>query len=175
MADLVTHAASAWIVGVRLLDRPSVGWLAAGAVLPDLASRLPRVVLHVAVESGLVDSGPTMLRLLFGLEFPHTPAGLVVTAVFVAAVLPALLTRPLSRRRIAAMLTLGGALHLLLDAFQLHIQPSYCWFYPISMERSEIGWLSTDATLFLMPVVLLLAWLVTPKGGRSDERPPSEV
>ena len=174
MADLITHAASGWIAGVRLVDRPSAGWLAAGAVLPDLASRLPRVLLHIAVESGLAESGPAMLRLLFGLEFPHTPVGLAVTAVFVAAVLPQVLVTPVSRRRLAAMLALGGALHMLLDAFQLHVQPSYYWFYPLSMERSEIGWLSTDATLFALPLVVLVAWAMTPKGGRSVERPPSE-
>lgn len=172
MADLITHAASGWIVGVRLLDRPSVGWLAAGAVVPDLASRLPRVLLHVAVEAGLLDSGPRMLRLLHGLDFPHTPAGLVVVAVLLAAVLPSLLTAPLSRPRIAAMLSLGGAVHMAVDALQEHVEPSYYWFYPFSMERSEFGLISTDASLFALPLVVLVAWLLTPKGGRSEEHPP---
>jgi len=172
VADLLTHAATGWIAGVRFLDQTSVGWLAAGAVLPDLASRLPRVLLHLSVEAGALRSGPRMLQVLFGLDFPHTPVGVVVVAVLLAALLPEALARPLSRRRLAALLALGGALHLAVDAFQEHIEPGYYWLYPFSMARAEIGVVSTDASLFALPFVLLLAWLVTPKGGRSGERPP---
>jgi hypothetical protein len=170
--DLVTHAAVAWISGVRLLDRTSVGWLTAGALLPDLASRLPRVLLHGLVELGVLDSRPGMLRLLFGLEFPHTPVGVVVTAVFVAAILPELLCRPLPRRRLVGLLCAGGALHLAVDALQTHIEPSYYWLYPFSMWRGELALVATDASLFAMPFLLALAWLATPSGGRSEERPP---
>ncbi len=171
MADLVSHGLTGWILGVRRLDRPSLGWLVAGTLLPDLASRLPRLALHFGVEGGLVASSGTTLRLIEGLEFPHTPAGLVLVVGLVAVALPELLVLPLSRRRVAAMLGAGGALHLALDLLQLHLAPAYPLAYPFTIDRWELGWVSTEASLIALPLLVAAAWAVTPRtqrGGRPE-------
>lgn len=172
MADLLSHGLVGWIAGARSLDRVGLGWLVAGTVLPDLASRVPRVALETMGVHGLISGGAFWRRVSLGLELPHTPVGVVLVAVFVAAVLPSNWSMPSARRRIAMLLAGGGALHLLLDLLQEHITPGYHLLYPISATTWELGWLSTEASLAALPGLALVAWLMTPKGGRSEERPP---
>lgn len=168
MADLAAHVLVNHIAGVRLVDRCRLGFLVSGAILPDLASRVPRIVLNGAVEIGWVESSTTTFRAMLGLDFPHTPLGVVLVALLVALLLPGRLVEPPGRRAAASMLGLGGLVHLLVDLLQHHLMPGYRYLYPFSIEAFEIGWVSTELSLASIPILLLTAWLLG--RGRSDGR-----
>jgi len=172
VADLLSHGLIAWIVGARGLDRNERGWFVTGTVAPDLASRVPRTAVEVAVDKGWVDGGAGLVPLLLGLDMPHTPVGVVLLAVLLAAAVPPGWAAPHSRARLGLLMGGGALLHLLVDVFQEHIVPAYHLLYPATVARWEIGWISTEASLALLPVLAVVAWLITPKGDRSGERPP---
>lgn len=172
MADLLSHALVGWIAGARVVDRAALGWVVSGALLPDIASRMPPVVINGAVEAGVLRSTPELIRLVLGLDFPHTPIGTLVVALLCAVALPERLVVPWGRWRVASLLSAGAITHLLVDAVQVHIVPGYAWLYPFSAAHWELGWLSTEASLVALPLLALVAWAITPKGGRSKERPP---
>ena len=97
MADLASHILVNHIAGLRLVDRVRLGFLVSGAVLPDLASRVPRILLNAMVEIGWVESSQTTFRLMMGFDFPHTPTGVVLVACAVALLLPSRLAVPPGR------------------------------------------------------------------------------
>jgi len=172
VADLASHSLAGWILGVRLLDRARLGWLVTGTLLPDLASRAPRVVIDYAAEAGLIQPSSETARLVLGLDFPHTPVGLLLVALALVALLPERLATPPGRATIFKLLVLGGAVHLAMDALQRHLVPGYRWLYPFSMESWELGWVGTETSLLAAPILLLIAVLLTRRGGRPEGRPP---
>ena len=88
MADLVTHLLVNQLLGQERLSGAALRWFVAGALLPDLASRVPRMVLKAAMGQGWVDSGPTSRAILFGLDVPHMPIGFALVCVAAAALAP---------------------------------------------------------------------------------------
>ena len=171
MADLASHLLVNHIAGLRVLDRVRLGFLVSGAVLPDLASRVPRILLNAMVESGWVESSRTTFRLMMGFDFPHTPVGVVLVACAVALLLPSRLAVPPGRASIALLLSLGSFLHLAVDVMQLHLMPGYRYLYPLSIEAFELGWISTEHSLLSIPVLLVVAWLL---GRRRDDGDASD-
>ncbi len=172
MADLASHALINWILGARALDRTSLGWLVTGALVPDLASRVPRVILNAVVDTGLVTSSTSSVRLVFGLDFPHTPVGVILVAAALALALPfPIVDRP-GRAAVGKLLAVGGLIHLAVDLLQRHLVPGYRVLYPFSAEPWELGWIGTETSLAMIPVLLVLALVVTKKDGRPEGRPP---
>ena len=172
MADLASHFLVNYIAGVRLTNRTSLGFLVTGALLPDLASRVPRVLLNGAVERAWIEPTTTTYRAILGLDFPHTPVGVLLCAALIALVLPARLANPPGRGAVAKMLCFGGWLHLAVDSTQLHLMPGYRYLYPLSIEAFELGWISTEHSLLAIPLLAVTAWLVgrrsTTRGGPSE-------
>jgi len=168
MADLASHILVNYIAGVRITDRCKLGFLITGALMPDLASRVPRVLLTATVELGWVEPTVCTYRTMLGLDFPHTPIGVLLCAGLVALLLPSYLAVPPGRRAVAAMLCLGGFLHLAVDALQLHLMPGYRYLYPLSIKAFELGWISTEHSLAAIPLLAAIAWFLgrRPAGGR---------
>jgi len=167
MADLASHFLVNHIVGVRVVDRTRLGFLISGALMPDLASRVPRVLLTAAVEGGWIDSSRGTFRTMLGLDFPHTPVGVALLAGLIALLLPRRLAQPPGRASVAKMLCFGGWIHLGIDALQVHLMPGYRYLYPFSIQAFEIGWISTEHSLVALPILLLIAWRLG--RGRSGE------
>jgi hypothetical protein len=168
MADLAAHMLVNHIAAVRWVDRVRLGYFVTGALMPDLASRVPRVVLNQLVELGWLDSTEGTFRLMLGLDFPHTPLGVFLVAVVVALVLPERLAQPPGRVATWWMLCLGGWLHLGVDLMQSHLAPGYRYFYPFTVRAFELGWISTEQSLVAVPFLGLIAWWLS--RGRSAGR-----
>jgi membrane-bound metal-dependent hydrolase YbcI (DUF457 family) len=160
MPDLLTHALVAYVLAAaaarsdRLHDR-YVPVVMVGGVAPD--------AMKLSVVLGF-DVG-----VLFGLPYStwgiHTLGGVVVLAGLGA------LTIRASDRRVAALaLAVGGASHLLLDAFVIRVDglaPPY--LFPLT------GWLPPAGNLYastdVWPAVVALAvavpvWLLRRRAGR---------
>ncbi len=177
MADLVTHLLVNQLLGQERLSGAALRWFVAGALLPDLASRVPRMVLKAAMGQGWVDSGPTSRAILFGLDVPHMPIGFALVCVAAAALAPVSWLPGGRRRRAGGWLLAGGGAHLLLDLLQEHITPAYAYLWPLSDARWELGWTSTEASLVAIPFLALAVWLRRPKARRAapvtEDRPPA--
>jgi hypothetical protein len=160
MADLASHFLINHIAGVRWVDRCRLGFLVSGALMPDLASRVPRVLLNGAVERGWIESSQGTFRAMLGLDFPHTPLGAALVAVVIALLLPQRLAYPPGRASVAKMLCLGAWIHLGVDLLQHHLMPGYRYLYPFSVEAFELGLISTEESLAAIPVLALVAWWI---------------
>ena len=172
MADLGTHLLVNRIVGATLQSRVALGYLVAGALVPDLGSRVPRMVLQQMVEWGLLTPSQGSFRLILGLDFPHTPAGTLLVSLVVALLMPALLLPPKGRRSAAGLLYAGGLLHLGLDFCQQHLSPGYRYLYPFSAEPYELAWMSTEASLLALPLLVAVGWYLERLSTRSRRAPP---
>ena len=135
MPDLVTHTTAAWACGRAFLPRPTLLLVLLGAQLPDLATRVPMLVLDRAEARWLLPL--------------HTPVGLLLLSLLIAQ----LFTR--SSRRVAfAALVGGGVTHLLLDAMQWNLRGSYHWLFPFSLWNGQLGWFSIEAAVPTVPLQL---------------------
>ena len=76
MADLGTHLLVNRILGAALQSRVALGYLVAGALIPDLGSRVPRMVLQQMAEWDQPVEFSTDPRLDF-----LTPGGTLVTLI----------------------------------------------------------------------------------------------
>ena len=167
MADLISHLLVNQLLGQRCLDRRTLAWFVSGAVAPDLASRLPRMMIQQAMERAWLGPTEAVRAALFGLDVPHTPAGLALLCVAVAALSPAAWLPAAGRRAAGGWLLAGGISHLLFDLLQRHILPGYAYLWPLHDGRWELGWISTEATLAAIPVLAAAVWLTRPKGVRA--------
>lgn len=164
MADLITHAALGLLFkrGQRALwptRPPHLASFSLGSVLPDLLGRVPADTAVALASHGL--RVPDLL--LYGWGPLHIPAGMVSLSAGLS-----LLFRSDQRRAVFANLLGGMLLHLLLDLFQDHAGGGYLLLFPLSDRPYELGWLSTEGTLWLAPVLAglaLWAW-----GGRHPLR-----
>lgn len=152
MADLFTHSCVAVLVR---LGRPTPTWVptfVAGTCLPDL-SRVPAM-------------GFTRLRwdlpqipepLCYVWAPMHLPVGIALMAYLVALFFPEAV-----RRRAFGELLLGGLLHLAVDLTQTHFGMGYLLFFPFSEWDFELGWIGSEATVLIAPVLvpltMALAW-----------------
>ena len=169
MADLASHFLVNHIAGVRVVDRARLAFLVSGALMPDLASRVPRVLLNGVVEQGWIAPSQETFRAMLGLDFPHTPVGVALVACILALALPHRVTQPPGRAAVASMLCLGGWLHLGVDVLQHHLTPGYRYLYPLSIEAFEVGWISTEESIAAVPILALIAWWLG-RGRRDNPR-----
>ena len=126
--------------------------------MPDMVSRAPELAVHLCVILGIWQHNIDTSVFVMGLNIGHTPVGLAGCAIVVAAVIPEHWASPPGRWRVAWLLGSGGAIHLLADVLQSHLEPGYYVFYPFSATPWELGWIGSEASLVAMPVLLMVAW-----------------
>jgi membrane-bound metal-dependent hydrolase YbcI (DUF457 family) len=155
MPDLLSHALIAYTICTLLALR--YRWLTpqyvtvgmAGAFVPDLAK------IDLVLDNGIVGSFLGVPFEWFGV---HTLGGAAV-AVLIGVVLAASGERP----RVAALLALGAASHLVADAFLAKAAGvAYPLFWPLSTYQPPLPGLYLSTDLWPAPVagaVALGAWL----------------
>ncbi len=90
-----------------------------------------------------------MVGLLLGSGLLHTPIGILVFSMLLA------LCFVQSQRTVVFWnLLVGGGLHLALDVMQRHITGGYQLWVPWSYEGAELGWFSSESTVWIAPIVL---------------------
>jgi len=144
MADLITHAAVAWLLRLRSRDRVAVELFVVGAVLPDVVSRVPSIALTSLRDQGL----PVPPALLVGWEPLHMPVGMVVLSALLAV-----LFAPEGRGRAFRNLLGGMGLHLLVDLLQDHMGVGYLLGFPLRLPSVELGLIGPEATVLVVPVL----------------------
>jgi len=153
VADLVTHLCTVLLPGA-LIPHRATGLAAIGVVLPDALGRVVPMALELAQQAGT--GIPDEFVWAFGAF--HSPVGILLAN----ATLSQSFQRGLRNEAFVA-LTLGGALHLLLDVTQFHHGHGYPLLAPVSWQTFELGILSSEATVALaLPLlgVTALAWAV---------------
>lgn len=152
MADLVTHTCVALLFKAASRG-PRVAVFVAGTCLPDLLARVPAMVLTEARWTM-----PAIPEWLVYLWVPlHMPMGILLASVFFAFLLP-------ERGRAEGFRALlgGGALHLAVDVLQSHFGVGYLLLFPFSQWDFELGWIGSEDTVrivpVLAPVTAVVAW-----------------
>jgi hypothetical protein len=158
LADLVTHVASVLIPAGAWADRRTAVWLAFGVAVPDLASRVPSLLLEA------VDGWMAMPEAVF---WPwgmlHEPLGaLLVCGVLAGRVAP-------DQRSVALSgLSAGALAHICLDLLQDHHGQGYFLLAPFSTWRFELGWVGSEATTtWALPLAGLTAAIWSVRAARA--------
>jgi|TARA_B100000315_G_scaffold87307_1_gene80141 hypothetical protein len=146
MPDLLTHAATGYLLGRCYSTDHRLALLVAGSTLPDLLSRVPQIALQ------------RFLDLPVGHFFAafHTPAALVVACYGLSFLFDE------TRRRISFVLLLTGALfHVVLDLMQKQFYGGiYMPYFPFSMDTVQWPLFHIHASLLIAPVLLVFViWL----------------
>lgn len=153
MADLVTHACSALLPGAFVRSRWT-GVVTVGTVLPDVLGR----VVPLGLERLHLLGAPIPVSAIPAFGPLHGVVGSELTAWFLA------LWFVKGRRRAAFLaLSLGVALHLLLDVTQFHHGNGYALWAPLWWDTFELGWIGSEATVpWALPLlgITALAWAV---------------
>jgi hypothetical protein len=141
MADLLVHAASAYLPGRALRDARLRAVLYVGVCLPDL---LYKGALYLWGAS------------TWFCESSHAPLALVPTCYAAA-----LLFEEAWRKRAFGALLAGSWLHLLLDLGKDYLGSGVIlWGFPFTMDRVELGAYAPEETLLLTAPSLALILLV---------------
>lgn len=149
MADPLLHLSSGILLKAALDERP-LGAFAVGAVLPDLASRLPSLGLERVLAAGV----PVPRWLMTGWSVFHQPVGAAVLCGLLATAFV-----PEQRREVFVGLYAGVAMHLLLDLLQFHHGQGYALLFPASDAVFELGWIGSESTLWLTLPVTVVAFV----------------
>jgi hypothetical protein len=152
VADLVTHSCVAYLVKA-IPGRPDVATFVLGTCLPDLLSRVPSMGLTAL--RAVLPAVPEWLIYVWGPL--HMPAGILLAAYVCAFAFPE------GRRRVVFLNLLGGGvLHLLVDMLQRHFGVGYLLLFPFSGWDFELGWIGSEDTVrivpILVPITLGVAW-----------------
>ncbi len=141
MPDLMTHLLVPYTLGrLSLKGRQNLALLCLGAVLPDLFSRVPAIVL-----------GKTQAAWVFSAF--HTPAGVLVLCLGAAFLFP----REIRKSCLGWLLAASGV-HFFLDLLQKTVLAgNYYWFFPLSFKRFQIELFWPDESVYAVPVLLVLA------------------
>ena len=141
MPDLFVHFASGYLPSRYQKIRNYDALLVLGAVLPDLLSRIPLIILvrffHFPVEY--------FFRAL------HTPIVLILSCY----TLSFLFERSIRIKSFFA-LAAGSTLHLVLDMMQQQFfEGVYIPFIPFSIKTVQWGWFHYNASLLIFPLLLV--------------------
>jgi len=153
MADLLVHAASAYVAARPLRDHRLRSIVYVGVCLPDL------------LYKGLLYLGGAPNYLC---EPTHSPLGLLPFCYAISL----FFEEAWRKRAFGAML--GGAyLHLLLDLGKNYVGSGVIlWAFPFSMEAVELGWYASEDSIYLMLPALAVIALVELGTGRLRRRWP---
>ena len=147
MPDLFVHFASGYLPSRYQQIRKYDALLVLGAVLPDLLSRIPIIILvrffHLPVEY--------FFRAL------HTP----IVLILFCYMLSFLFERSMRFKSFLSLVA-GSFLHLVLDLMQQQFFDGvYMLFIPFSMKTVQWGWFHYNSSLVVFPplfVIVLLIW-----------------
>ncbi|MEC7240999.1 MAG: hypothetical protein VXW32_07140 [Myxococcota bacterium] len=142
MADLITHMASGLLVKGATRGRYT-GALVAGTVLPDLGARVPAMGFSALAKAGV----PVPPEVPYAFEVLHMPVGMLLMCVVLA-----LLFIPEQRQGVFINLVAGCFLHLGVDLLQDHLGVGYLLAFPFSTWDFELGWMGSEATVYLAPL-----------------------
>ena len=161
MADLVSHVALAAIIRSRFRRRYGLWFFLAGAILPDIFSRLPAMVFS-EIDQRVV---PIHGILVVGWEVCHQPVGMLLVSMIVA-----LLFVQNLRTTIFFNLYGGMMLHLATDMFQNHQGLGYMLGFPFSNSMFELGLIGTEASVYaVVPLSLLAITFMTKKANGTTQ------
>ena len=160
MADLITHSCVALLwkaattpavkADARWRIPPTVATFVLGTCLPDLIGRVPSMGLMT-----LRWSVPQIPEWSVYVWSPfHMPLGILLCSGLVAQ-----LFAPGMRRKAAVQLAGGGILHMAVDVLQTHLGIGYLLLFPFSMWDFELGWIGSEDTVLIVPVLLPLTLL----------------
>jgi hypothetical protein len=149
VADLMTHLATGLVCKGATRGRYT-SVLLAGTVLPDVGARVPALLFSALGKAGI----ETPHELTFAFEILHMPIGILLVCYALSLCFVASLRRPVFTNLLA-----GATLHLLLDLAQGHLGVGYLLAYPFSTVDFEFGWIGTEATVKIAPVVFSLSLL----------------
>ena len=150
MADLITHGCIAFLAKAPTA-RAHVGTFVAGTLLPDLVSRVPSSALS-RIGRTVSPIDPTFI---YWWDVLHLPVGMIVLAFTLAQLFPAT-----ARRAIFWNLLGGMLLHLAVDVLQSHLSSGYLLLWPLSTTGFELRWMGSEDSVFLVPFLAPLTWLV---------------
>ena len=151
MPDLLTHFLSGYILG-RPVSKPAHRAIfCLGAVLPDMASRIPVLFLDI-----ILNRYPGKFYYFF--SNLHSP--------FVVIWISLLISLFFARERAAIFLILmtGAGFHLFLDFLQKHFEPVYFWLFPFLWKSGELRMFWADDSLYAIPflvgfIVIIEGWI----------------
>lgn len=167
MADLITHTCVAVLYKVargRPLPQAGVPTFLAGTFFPDILGRVPAMLISRARWDF-----PQIPEPLCYVWTPlHLPMGMLVAAYLLAfAFAP-------DQRVHAFRNLLGGALlHLAVDLLQSHMGVGYLIFFPFSRWDFEFGWIGSETTVLIVPLLLPLTLLLSWVRWRKATSPPT--
>lgn len=164
MADLITHGCTA-LLWKAWRGGGHVPAFTAGALLPDLLSRVPTIGLTRLHDQ---HGWPIPEPLIYGWLPLHLPTGMLLSAALLAFLFPAA-ERPAVFRAL-----LGGmVLHLGVDLLQDHYGVGYALLYPFSLWSWELGLMGSEDTVLLAPFLVGLTAFVWWRKGRGGSASPS--
>jgi len=149
MPDLITHLGATYALA-RNGRRWDVRWFLLGAILPDLVTMSPYVLMDLVPALGRLD--PDFAHLC--VHMYHTP--------FMCALLAGLIALCTTRFAfVFGAVTSGAVLHLFMDLFQKTADGGV-FFYPLRIRSTAIGlfwygeWWTEPLALLLLALVLWL-------------------
>jgi membrane-bound metal-dependent hydrolase YbcI (DUF457 family) len=149
MPDLLTHLAAARLPGVFLPDRRTEAFFLFGTFLPDLAAK--------AIQWGLRPPSVYTLQ-------SHSLAGLLLLSYMTS-----LFVEERLRRRACVALFAGGCVHALVDTIKGYFGLGAVYpFQPFSTASLELGWISPENVVYLMPAAAVVLAFLAPR----RRRPP---
>ena len=146
MPDLFAHFASGYLISREAHLRKYTALLVFGAVLPDVLTRVPEIVLERFI-------GVSVFH--FFIIF-HSPFCLLLTSIAISLILE-------SRIRLLGffLILLGSYLHVALDLMQIQLgQGVYLPYFPFSFETLQWSLFHINASILLFPALLILVLAV---------------
>ena len=148
MPDLFAHFSSAYLPSRYQKFRRYDALVVLGAVLPDLISRIPIVILVRFLD----------LPVVYFYRALHTPIGVILASYILS-----FLFEHSIRLKSFLSLTAGSFLHLVLDLMQQQFFDCvYMPFIPFSIKTVQWGWFHYNSSLIVFPLLLapvLFFWI----------------
>lgn len=116
--------------------------VALGSLIPDLLSKFHLLSFYFGVTGWLSFS-----------SF-HTPAMALLMIVLLAGLFN------YNQTKAAGLMTLGAMSHILADAALKHFNSGQYLLFPFSFKLFALNWLWPDETIFVLPFLALLYFLV---------------
>jgi hypothetical protein len=158
MPDLFAHFASGYLISRIPQLRMYTALLVLGAILPDLLTRVPEIVLDRILG----------INIYHAVEIFHSPAVLCLVSFAFAL----MMARNLRLNAFCSLL-FGSLVHVLLDIMQFQFGDSvYMPYFPFSFAKVQFALFHFNASIQLFPLIALLIFLVflTSRGGLKNVR-----
>jgi hypothetical protein len=149
MPDLFAHFASGYLIGRIPSIRSWSAFLTLGAILPDLLTRIPEIILDRFLG----------IPIYHFVEIFHSPLCLLLTSFAIS-----LLIEHRARSKAFLSIFLGSTIHVVLDLMQKQFGSAiYMPFFPFSLDKVQWGLFHFNASIVFFPLLLILvfaAWIL---------------